>query len=682
MSAMDGLGRVLPGADGYRRRLAAACSAVEDRDIPLVARHNDLTMWNVLLDAKGSIGVIDWGEAEETGLPLTDFLYAAVDATAASRGYRSRLEAVQACFPEGGAGSAGPLRDRIAEAIGIGPDAVRLCFHACWLRHARNETTAGPATGPFSRSPDGWPARMSERRRILFLAPFPPDPDGSHGGARAIGQMIDQLAGRHDAAVLHMRAPGEVPMPGYLEERLALADEVARPDRQSTHARRAVALGRALARGRGNAGMGERLARAGIRQAARRDHGRLAPGCRPGRVPRDGPISARGRPGARARRARGRGRGAAAELAAGSPESGLARSVDAAAWRRYERRAIAAADATVALTERIGAACGAGARCADRAHSPGRRTPSALDPAGTDPPRICSSATSRILQTSRRPGTSRGHLSERPFPCHPRRPLELVGDRPPRALRSSPGVVVAGAVSDSAYLDRAAVVVVPARLGGGMRVKVLETSPPARRSSGPAGRSRESTSSPATQAIVVTPMRARGPHRRALDDPERRGRVAAAGRALVAAASELGACGSRLHGSLYESLLGRDALTVEQGESRRTLDDSCVSRPARRRRRVSYGSLRRLTPISDRWGLDRGTPIDRHYIEQFLGRHAGGRPRPRARDRRRRPTRGSSAARVSGATCSTSMPATRAPRSSATFRAPARPSEKRSTARS
>jgi SAM-dependent methyltransferase len=43
----------------------------------------------------------------------------------------------------------------------------------------------------------------------------------------------------------------------------------------------------------------------------------------------------------------------------------------------------------------------------------------------------------------------------------------------------------------------------------------------------------------------------------------------------------------------------------------------------RRRRRVSYGSLRRLTPISDRWGLDRGTPVDRHYIEQFLGEHSG-----------------------------------------------------------
>ena len=26
-------------------------------------------------------------------------------------------------------------------------------------------------------------------------------------------------------------------------------------------------------------------------------------------------------------------------------------------------------------------------------------------------------------------------------------------------------------------------------------------------------------------------------------------------------------------------------------------------------------------PVSDNWGLDRGTPIDRHYIEQFLAEH-------------------------------------------------------------
>ena len=37
---------------------------------------------------------------------------------------------------------------------------------------------------------------------------------------------------------------------------------------------------------------------------------------------------------------------------------------------------------------------------------------------------------------------------------------------------------------------------------------------------------------------------------------------------------------------------------------------------------VRWGSLRRTTPFSRDWGYDRGTPIDRVYIEDFLTRHA------------------------------------------------------------
>lgn len=37
---------------------------------------------------------------------------------------------------------------------------------------------------------------------------------------------------------------------------------------------------------------------------------------------------------------------------------------------------------------------------------------------------------------------------------------------------------------------------------------------------------------------------------------------------------------------------------------------------------VRFGSLRRLEPISREYGFDRGLPIDRHYIERFLTRHA------------------------------------------------------------
>jgi hypothetical protein len=38
--------------------------------------------------------------------------------------------------------------------------------------------------------------------------------------------------------------------------------------------------------------------------------------------------------------------------------------------------------------------------------------------------------------------------------------------------------------------------------------------------------------------------------------------------------------------------------------------------------RVRLGDLNRVTPISQCFGFDRGLPIDRYYIERFLGRHA------------------------------------------------------------
>ena len=42
----------------------------------------------------------------------------------------------------------------------------------------------------------------------------------------------------------------------------------------------------------------------------------------------------------------------------------------------------------------------------------------------------------------------------------------------------------------------------------------------------------------------------------------------------------------------------------------------------RRRRPPSLGDLRRVTPIDPNWGFERGTPIDRVYVEEFVGTHA------------------------------------------------------------
>ena len=38
--------------------------------------------------------------------------------------------------------------------------------------------------------------------------------------------------------------------------------------------------------------------------------------------------------------------------------------------------------------------------------------------------------------------------------------------------------------------------------------------------------------------------------------------------------------------------------------------------------RIRFGSLRRLEPVSNVFGFDRGTPIDRYYIESFLASHS------------------------------------------------------------
>ena len=38
---------------------------------------------------------------------------------------------------------------------------------------------------------------------------------------------------------------------------------------------------------------------------------------------------------------------------------------------------------------------------------------------------------------------------------------------------------------------------------------------------------------------------------------------------------------------------------------------------------VRFGDMRRLKPFSERWGRDRGLPIDRYYIEGFIGSNSG-----------------------------------------------------------
>ncbi len=53
------------------------------------------------------------------------------------------------------------------------------------------------------------------------------------------------------------------------------------------------------------------------------------------------------------------------------------------------------------------------------------------------------------------------------------------------------------------------------------------------------------------------------------------------------------------------------------------LPSNVRQRLRRLRRPAWFGSLGGVTPISESWGFDRGTPVDRYYIEQFLTERRG-----------------------------------------------------------
>jgi hypothetical protein len=134
----------------YHNWLTERCAAVAGAPTTLVATHNDLTMWNVLLDEQERLGVLDWEAAREGGLPLVDFFYAMADAVAATQSYVDRPKAFEACFSPGGiyAHAVARLLRRLRHVINISDAMAELCFHACWLHHAANEYRSNGSYDP------------------------------------------------------------------------------------------------------------------------------------------------------------------------------------------------------------------------------------------------------------------------------------------------------------------------------------------------------------------------------------------------------------------------------------------------------------------------------------------------------------------------------------------------------
>lgn len=319
------------------------------------------------------------------------------------------------------------------------------------------------------------------RRRLLFLLPFPPDPAGLHGASRMTGQLLEALAARNEVAALFLRAPEEPPLPPALANRLSHAVEVERPSlRAGSGVRRSARRATGLIRGRPLWAtdwhvpeLGKRLRelvsdwQPDVVQAELLVMGQYLEtldAARPTTVVVDHDP------------------GAAAAAGLAGRERGLrraARLADAAAWRRYGRRVLAVADAAVAFTDAdldLLRALGAGRGLVRIA--PGIAIPSeAADPVGANPPRVL------FLGSFIHPPNvdAAVRLAEEILPTIrarvPAASLEIVGDSPPPVVSrlAGDGIVVTGRVPDVwPHLDAAAVVAAPLRLGGGMRVKVLE----------------------------------------------------------------------------------------------------------------------------------------------------------------------------------------------------------------
>ncbi|HUF36389.1 MAG TPA: glycosyltransferase family 4 protein [Gemmatimonadales bacterium] len=332
--------------------------------------------------------------------------------------------------------------------------------------------------------------------RLLALAPFVPRLDATHGGSRAVAELLARLGERHRVALLALRAEGEPPVDPLLRNRCEMVREVHRPgEADGGHAATLrVALGLAA----GTPMWASRWSVTAFRSMA----ADLVRSWNPDIVQAEYHVMAQyfeRLPGHAPRVLRQLEPGAASAGERSAQRRGPSRllgPLDHRAWKCYESRAMAGADTVVALTDR------------DRESLlplagdtpvvviplgvpiPGR----AADPAGRDPSMVL--FVGNFIHPPNRDAAERLVTGILPLlrARYPRAVVRIVGPHPPPALvtGAAPGVTVTGEVADvRPHLDDAAVVVAPIRLGGGMRVKVAEALA-------------------AGKAVVATPLAAEG----------------------------------------------------------------------------------------------------------------------------------------------------------------------------
>ena len=329
-----------------------------------------------------------------------------------------------------------------------------------------------------SMSADPRSAADAERRRVLVCTPFTPRLDARHGG-RATAQLLLHLAERNDIAVLSLRAPDEAPVDPAIARLCARVEEVPREGRRGPIVQRAIwAFG--LLRGLPPWAKDS----ASSEYAAHLE--RLLEEWRPEVV--EFHVQTMAQYVASATR-----RKLPTVLVDYDPASAwaqdlvsitrgpqrLARRIEVAAWRRFERRTRPLFDAIVVFAPRdvpavlTSAGRAAIVRVPLEVDVPGRP----LSPTGVDPPHVLF-----VGGFSHPPNVDAAlWLGRTLFPKVlervPTARLDLVGHEPGKDVRALAGTAISvhASVPDvTPHLDRAAVVVAPIRIGGSMRMKVLE----------------------------------------------------------------------------------------------------------------------------------------------------------------------------------------------------------------
>jgi polysaccharide biosynthesis protein PslH len=315
------------------------------------------------------------------------------------------------------------------------------------------------------------------RRRILVCTPFPPRLDARHGG-KATSQLLLRLAERNELALLCLRTIDHEHVDPAIADRCAHVTEIRSSPRRRVP--RHLAWGLGVLRG----------FPPWATDCRSKDYGyalkRLVDEWRPDVVEIHLQVMAqyievlgeRNLP--RILVDYDPGSAWATDLlgVTAGPRR-LVRRLEVAAWQRYERATRPRFDAIVVFAERDVAAVEPTAGEAKLVRIPlAVETPArALDPQGSDPPTILF-----VGGFAHHPNVDAAlWLARSVFPRVlervPEARLELVGHEPGDEVRRLAGgrVSLHASVPDvTPYLDRAAVVVAPIRLGGSMRMKVLE----------------------------------------------------------------------------------------------------------------------------------------------------------------------------------------------------------------